>query len=148
MWSSANLLDWSAERVLRVMSKYDQDLGNLWAPEFVFDKQRQSHLVFWANSWQPGKSHYNHSCDNNHTARFDFWGSYTKDWVTFSEPRQLYDPGCHASWYAPMHYDEGGIDGNMIEGPDGKYYFYYKDSRSPEKTGLGQMQLTSGMMRV
>lgn len=53
-------------------------------------------------------------------------------------------PGCHSDFYAPMHYDDGGIDGDMIQGPDGRYYFYYKDSRAPNVTGLGPMQQTSG----
>jgi hypothetical protein len=78
MWSSPNLLDWSNESIPSVMSNYKEDLANLWAPEFVVDKRRQSHLIFWAADWKANRTHFDQQCNNNRTSRFSFWGCYTR----------------------------------------------------------------------
>jgi hypothetical protein len=144
MWSSANLVDWSAQAVLPVMANFAEDMSRLWAPEWVFDEERQEYLVFWATHWKEGRGHFGSECDNPELGRFTFCGAYTKDWDTFSDAFPLYDPACKKAWFAPDAYGDGGIDGDIARGPDGRYYLFYKDSRAPNSTGVGPMQQTSG----
>eukprot|EP00039_Didymoeca_costata_P014416 m.232610 g.232610 ORF g.232610 m.232610 type:complete len:369 (-) comp16021_c0_seq10:32-1138(-) len=144
-WSSSDLISWSQEQRLPVMAKFINDVAYDWAPEWVWDSARQEHVVFWATQWKTGQGHFNSSCSNNLTSRFAFWAVTTKDFQTYSDPFILYDPHCMTSWYAPMHYGDGGIDGDILQGPDGMYHFYYKDSRAPEPTGVDPMQKTSGI---
>ena len=145
-WSSPDLVHWSTQQVVPIL-KGNNDTQFLWAPEFVYDPARDNYLVFWAQSWQQNNhtaSYFDPACNNTNVARFTFWGTRTSNFSTFSTPELLFDPHCNTSEYAPMHYGDGGIDGDIVLDDEGVFRFFYKDSRAPESTGVLPMQRTSG----
>ena len=145
-WSSPDLVQWSPQATLAVMAPLAADLAYTWAPEWVWDAERGEHIVFWATQWRAGREHFAARCTNSNTARFTFWAVRTADWRTFSAPFELYDPACVPNDYAPDQYGDGGIDGDLwLDSATGSYLLFYKDSRAPKPTGVGPMQLTSGV---
>ena len=143
-WESTNLVDWSPMRRLPVMASLKDDIIFTWAPEWVWDEERKEYLVFFATffrHWQGAAGCDNHT---NIGRRHLFWSVRTTDWKTFTAPEMLFDPSCNAATFSPMNYSEGGIDGDILRAPDGRYHMVYKDGRSPERTSVTDLQRTSG----
>lgn len=117
--SSTNLLDWSEQKFLPVM-KTVPGTQNCWAPETVYDAKNQQYVIFWSSDVAgrfPGTVSTNRM--NNRAYYIT-----TKDFVTFSEPKVLFDPG----------FDN--IDSTLIEA-GGKYHLVFKegDQQSNGKWG-------------
>jgi len=144
-WSSPDLLEWQPQRVVPIMQAYATSLSHLWAPEWIWDEQRQRHLIYFAVQWFPGHGHFDPRCSNKNQDRFAFWGVHTEDFQNFSEPFPLYDPHCYTDWYAGSSYGLGGIDGHILRLPEGGYRLFFKDSRAPEQTDVRTLQRTSGI---
>ncbi|KAI1804011.1 glycoside hydrolase family 43 protein [Daldinia bambusicola] len=85
VWKSSNLVDWS-ESSLRTVEK--DTAGMVWAPSAVWDDETSQYYLFWASR------HYS-SSDTRHTgtATLDrIRYATTKDFATFSEPRDYLAP--------------------------------------------------------
>lgn len=72
VWESTDLVNWSQARIIEVAA---DNAGCTWAPEAVYDPEKDMYMVFWASKV---------SDDNYSTQRI--YRSYTKDFVTFTEP--------------------------------------------------------------
>lgn len=72
IWESTDLVTWSKPRRVEVAPK---DAGCTWAPEAIYDPDKQSYLVFWAST--TGRDDY---------AKHRIWAARTKDFRAFSEP--------------------------------------------------------------
>lgn len=96
VWESQDLLRWSEARSCEVGA---EDAGCVWAPEAIYDCEKDAYMLFWA-SYVEGKHRIYHA--------------YTKDFRVFTEPR-LY-----------MEQDYDVIDMTIIR-DGGMLYRFYKD---------------------
>lgn len=96
VWESEDLLEWQGPAARRVGV---EGAGCVWAPEAVYDKEKEAVLVFWA-SMVDGKQ--------------KIYASYTKDFKSFTAPFLFLEKENHV------------IDSTIIETPEG-YYRYTKD---------------------
>ncbi len=110
--TSRDLRHWSPQRAVPVMATV-AGTRNCWAPEAVWDARRRRFVVFWsstvtgqfAETAGTSESGYNHR----------LWYVTTRDFVTFSAPQVLYDPGFSV------------IDGTFAQAPDGALHLIVKD---------------------
>ena len=69
VWESEDLIHWQKERSCEVGIP---EAGCVWAPEAVYDVERDAYMVFWASMV---------------SEKHRIYCSYTKDFITFSEPQ-------------------------------------------------------------
>lgn len=110
VWESDDLVCWSDARLEKVAP---DDGGCYWAPECIWDKEKESFMVFGASR----------------TARHDYdalqiFRSYTKDFRIFTEPELYMDERNDRSTGSPMH-----VFDTTITECDGMYYRIYKTDR-------------------
>lgn len=72
IWESTDLVRWSEPRLVKVAP---DDAGCAWAPEAVYDEERNDYMVFWASTTK-----------RDNFAKHRIWAAHTKDFKTFSEP--------------------------------------------------------------
>lgn len=96
IWSSRDLINWQGPRAHTLGV---DGAGCVWAPEAIYDEERDAVLVFWA-SMVDGKQ--------------KIYASYTKDFENFTEPFLFLEKDNHV------------IDSTMIRTEQG-YYRYTKD---------------------
>lgn len=102
VWESENLIDWNGPAAHTIGV---EGAGCVWAPEAVYDEEREAVLVFWASMVKlPG--------DNEPKQRI--YASYTKDFKTFTEPFLFLQKENHV------------IDSTILKDAEG-YYRYTKD---------------------
>lgn len=75
VWESDDLVNWSEASLVKINN---DNAGCTWAPEVVWDNEKQQYMVFWASVIS----------DDSYT-KFRIYRSYTSDFKTFSEP-ELY----------------------------------------------------------
>lgn len=117
-WQSDDLVNWTAadggttteSGRIYVTDGRDQRPAstNAWAPEFTYVPEEDLFYVYWSSRVDDRQLHY---------------VTTTRDWLTFSTPRPLFDPGFTA------------IDLTVVREGD-TFYGYYKDERNGEKTIL------------
>ena len=76
LWESSNLRKWSAPRLAEVSPP---TAGNTWAPEAVWDPQKEAYMVFWSSSLYPVNDVSHRSPSYHRIMR-----SMTKDFIRFS----------------------------------------------------------------
>lgn len=107
---SRSIIVWKSEDLVHWDGPWRSEVGILgsgcvWAPEAVYDEQREEFFVFWASMTKfPG----------DQKAKQRIFASYTKDFVTYSKP-ELY-----------MECDSHVIDTDIIKIPEG-YLRFSKD---------------------
>lgn len=102
VWESDDLLIWKGPRPVTVGI---EGAGCVWAPEAIYDVQKDAILVFWASKVRlPGDSQ----------ARHRIYGSYTRDFVSFTEP------------FIYLERENDVIDTTILHTQEG-YYRYSKD---------------------
>lgn len=72
IWESEDLVHWSKERAYTVGVP---DAGCVWAPEAVYDEEKQAFMVFFASFTKSVGKHI-------------IYSSYTEDFRTFTEPEK------------------------------------------------------------
>lgn len=105
VWESDDLVNWSSPRLAQFAP---DDAGCCWAPECIWDEEKQSFLVFGASR----------TSEDDYTY-LRLYGSYTTDFETFTEPQLLMDASksyCHV------------FDTTITKAGD-KYYRIYKTDR-------------------
>lgn len=96
VWESKDLIYWSEPRLVPVpLSK----AGNVWAPEAVYDQEKDEYLVFWASKIN---------------GKHKMYAAYTKDFINLGEPFEF------------LEKENDVIDSTIIE-RDGVYYRFTKD---------------------
>lgn len=102
VWESDNLIHWRGP-VSHTIGV--EGAGCVWAPEAVYDKERDEILLFWASMVKlPGEEE----------AKQRIYGSYTRDFKSFSAPFLFLEKENHV------------IDSTIISVQEG-YYRYTKD---------------------
>lgn len=97
LWESEDLLHWTEQRLVKLG---DERFGCLWAPDVIFDREREEYVVHWSSS---------HA--DNGFGKKAIYCARTKDFHQFSEPVLLY-----------RHPKEEVIDSAIYE-EDGYYLF-------------------------
>ena len=104
-WQSDDLVNWTEQELVKIGG---EDFGCVWAPDIVYDRKRDSYLLHWSSS----------RADNNYGPKGIFY-SYTKDFVTFSQPEVLY------------HERDIGVIDSAIYDVNGSYYMFLKHESAP-----------------
>jgi len=104
VWESSDLVNWSAPRLVNVAPP---DAGCAWAPEAIYDPEKQSYLVYWASTTK-----------GDDYAKHRIWAAWTKDFRAFSEP------------FVYIEKPTTIIDTDIVrDGADGRYYRFTKDEK-------------------
>ncbi|MBQ8159589.1 MAG: glycoside hydrolase family 43 protein [Clostridia bacterium] len=104
-WQSDDLVHWSEEELI---SLGDEHFGCLWAPDILYDRQREAYLL-----------HFSCAHDENGFGNKKIWYSLTKDFITYSKPEILY-----------AKQDSSVIDSAIYE-ENGLYYMFIKSDHNP-----------------
>lgn len=103
--SSKDLRHWSEQKAIPVMA-HEPEAQNAWAPELIWDDAKQHYLIFWSTTIlgrYPETAMSNRRPERNHR----IYATTTKDFVTFTPTKLLYDGGYNV------------IDANLIPAEDG-----------------------------
>ncbi|MGN0243937.1 MAG: glycoside hydrolase family 43 protein [Lachnospiraceae bacterium] len=107
IWESTDLVNWSEQREVEIGV---EGAGCVWAPESIWDHEKNAYMVFWASMVQ---------LEGDSAAKQRIYRSYTTDFVTFTEP-EIY-----------IERDNHVIDTTILE-QDGVYYRYSKDETTTQ----------------
>lgn len=102
VWESTDLVNWSQQRACTVGV---ENAGCVWAPESIYDNERQEFLVFWASMVQ---------LEGDPEPKQRMYASYTTDFKTFSQP------------FIYLELENHVIDMNIVY-DKGWYYRFVKD---------------------
>ncbi|MDO5294225.1 MAG: glycoside hydrolase family 43 protein [bacterium] len=116
VWESKDLIHWSEERSCQVGV---ENAGCVWAPEAIYDQEKEAFLVFWASKiWE-----------TDAVGKHKIFGSYTNDFKTFTEPFVFLEKDCDV------------IDSTIIKEGD-TYYRFTKDETESKVILEASKQLT------
>lgn len=102
VWESDNLTEWTGPRSCTVGV---EGAGCVWAPEAIYDREKDAVLVFWASMIK---------LEGDVEAKHRIYASYTRDFKEFSAPFIFLEKENHV------------IDSTIIHTEEG-YYRYSKD---------------------
>lgn len=109
VWESSDLVNWSEPWACTVGA---EGAGCVWAPESIYDEERQEFFVFWASMVK---------LEGDVEAKQRIYGAYTKDFRDFSEPFIYEERANHV------------IDMNIVK-DNGWYYRFIKDETTKNVT--------------
>lgn len=99
VWESKDLLHWSKERICEVGFP---EAGCVWAPEAIYDEDKNAFLVYWASMvMEKGET----------VAKQRIYASYTEDFIHFTKPEKYLERENHV------------IDTTIIK--EGSYYYRF-----------------------
>ena len=109
---SKDLRHWSEQKAIPVMAREPEAL-NCWAPEMAYDETKKEYVIFWATTIRgrfpqsagQAEKEYNHR----------IYCTTTKDFLTFTPTRLLFDPGFNV------------IDATFLRAEGGRLYMIFKD---------------------
>jgi hypothetical protein len=113
--TSRDLITWEDVRSLNPMAGVRNDdglpAGNVWAPEWFYDRKSGDFVLLWSSSfadagWKQSR----------------IWWTHTRDWQTFAPAKVLFAPPYSA------------IDATLIE-HGGTYYLFHKEEEFGAATG-------------
>jgi hypothetical protein len=129
--STRDFVTWSAQREVPVMA-HEPTVLNSWAPEIVYDAERQEYVIFWASTI-PGRFPATAgSSEEKYNHRMYF--TTTKDFTTFAPTALFYDPGFSV------------IDATFLDTDGGRRLIVKDETRFPPKKHL-QMATAAGGSR-
>lgn len=105
VWESSDLVHWSEPRLCKVGV---HEAGCVWAPEAVYDEEKEAFLVFWASNVQE---------QEDQERKHRIYASHTQDFNTFTEPVKY------------IEREQSVIDTTIIS-TDELYYRFTKDEAS------------------
>ncbi|MCM1163612.1 MAG: glycoside hydrolase family 43 protein [Muribaculaceae bacterium] len=115
--SSKNLRDWTPQRRIPAMDSV-ASAQNLWAPEIFYDDAKGRFMIVFASCVpDAGFDVGIEDVKNNHRLYY----VTTTDFVTFSQPKLLYDPGFSS------------IDATLVKRAPGDYVMIFKDNTRPNR---------------
>lgn len=107
-WKSDDLISWYDETAVDFHDfKETENADKIWAPEALYDEKKGEYFVYFSvHNKNSGKA-------------LSIWYSYTKDFKTFSNPKELFAPAS----------GKDAIDADIVK-IDNKYYMCYKDENT------------------
>lgn len=112
IWESDDLMHWSE---VRMFTAAPEGAGCAWAPEAVFDEERQAFMMFWSTM-------------DGTDRKLKIYAAYTEDFRTFSEP------------FIYMERPQHVIDSTIVH-DRGMYYRFSKD----EERGIILMEKSESL---
>lgn len=88
--TSHDLIHWSPQRAIPVMGSVP-GARNVWAPEMAWDARNRQFVIFWSSTVKGRFAETAGTSEDAYNHRL--WYATTRDFVTVSEPRLLWDPG-------------------------------------------------------
>jgi hypothetical protein len=88
--STKDFTHWSKQLEIPVMAQ-EPTVRNTWAPEAVWDKEREQFLIFWSSTI-PGRFPETAGTSEDEL-NHRIYATTTKDWRFFTPTRLYYDPG-------------------------------------------------------
>ncbi len=120
--TSPDLVNWSPQRAIPVMASVP-GTRNVWAPEKIWDARNRHYVIFWSSTVTGRFTETDGTSEDRYNHRL--WYVTTRDFVTVSEPRLLWDPGFSV------------IDATFIDHPVHGLHLVIKDETlKPEKKHL------------
>ena len=86
VWDAQSLTTWGEQRIIRPAS---QTAGNAFAPESIWDHEKQAHLVYWQQNENDKLDNSGNYIPNPQKLGV-MYKCYTRDFVTFTEPEYWY----------------------------------------------------------
>lgn len=122
VWESNgdSLTDWKDPRLVEIARK---NAGCTWAPEAIWDTERNAYMVFWASR-------------TKEDGRQRVYRSYTQDFVTFGEP-ELY-----------IEADDSRIDTTFYYDEDSGVYYRFTKNEGTKKVYMEKSTSLSGNFRA
>jgi hypothetical protein len=116
--SSSDLITWSEQQAIPVMA-HEPEAQNCWAPEILWDDANGEFFIHWSTTILgrfPATALSNRRPERNHR----IYGTTTKDFVTFTPTKLIYDAGYNV------------IDANFVK--DGEHWlmFVKNETLSPK----------------
>ncbi|MCA0755884.1 glycoside hydrolase family 43 protein [Paenibacillus sp. N4] len=105
LWESDDLVNWSEQRMIELG---DEDFGCLWAPDVIYDKQKEDYVIHWSSA----------HASNNYGFKAIYY-TRTKDFATFTKPQML----CRK--------DDSGIIDSAVYEENGMFYRFLKSESNP-----------------
>lgn len=105
MWESDDLVNWSEQRMIEFG---DEDFGNLWAPDVIYDNINEDYVIHWSSA--VASNSYGHMA---------IYYTRTKDFEIFTTPQIL----CRK--------DDSGIIDSAIYEENGMFYRFLKSEANP-----------------
>jgi len=105
MWESEDLVNWSEQRMVELG---DEDFGCLWAPDVIYDRKNDDHVIHWSSA----------HASNNYGDKAIYY-TRTKDFKSFTKPQLL----CKK--------DDSGIIDSAIYEENGDFYCFLKSEKNP-----------------
>lgn len=117
---SSDLIHWSAQKGIPVM-EHEPTAKNSWAPEMVYDPEKDEYIIFWATTI-PGRHSDVASSEREKGLNHRMYCTKTKDFKTFSPTELFFNP------------DFSIIDATILP-KNKKFYMFLKNENSnpPEK---------------
>ena len=113
--TSKDLINWKVEEPLPLMKDVRNEEGalarNIWAPEWFYDDKNKEYMLFWSSSYKDAG-----------WKESRLWYCKTRDWVTFTVAKPLFEPPYSV------------IDGSLLE-YNGTYYLFHKEEEFGAFTG-------------
>jgi hypothetical protein len=104
-WKSDDLINWYDEAAIDFHDfEETKTADKIWAPEAIYDDEKGEYFVYYSVH------------NTNSDKALSIWYSYTKDFKTFSNPKELFAPSSGLD----------AIDADIVKIGD-KYYMAYKD---------------------
>jgi hypothetical protein len=107
---SRDLLEWEPPRAMPLMEAVPE-ANNVWAPEWFYDAPRGEYLLLWSSSFEDA------GWKNSR-----LWGCRTRDFMSFTEPRVIFEPPYSV------------IDGTLLL-HDGTYFLFHKEEEFGARKG-------------
>jgi hypothetical protein len=118
--SSPDLIDWSKQRALPVMDAMP-GVRNCWAPEIIHDPDENQFVIFWSSTVVDEQDQVP---SNTKIRDHRIYCVTTSDFVTFSQPRLLFDPGFNV------------IDASFLRKADGLVLLIKDERTDPENKNI------------
>lgn len=110
--SSADLKNWSEQKTIPVM-EHEPTAKNSWAPEMVYDAEKNEYIIFWATTI-PGRHADVADSEREKGLNHRMYCTRTKDFKTFSPTEMFFNP------------DFSTIDATILP-KNNKYYMILKN---------------------
>jgi len=119
--SSKDLIHWSQQQFLPVM-QHEATARNTWAPEITYDEKSREYMIYWATTIPEKFKETASTAESGYNHRMYY--VTTKDFLTFSDTKLLYDPGFNV------------IDATIVKEGEKWMMFLKDETREPGQQNL------------
>jgi len=119
VWESEDLINWGTQRNITLAI---DGAGCLWAPESIFDEEKQAFFVFWSSMTKP---------EGDEHPKQRIYAAHTTNFKEFTTPFLYYEADNHV------------IDMNIIH--DGGWYYRFMKDETTKKVKMDRLKTLDGI---